>query len=824
MLYDLIWETTRNLAEPWVSEQHSQLAKYSPTTPMVQRIQGALSADMRIILIAGVLVLAWKCWIVYPVSHIGHNDAMGYAEMADSLLHGRGLSVDYVSFHFIQYPGIPRPEDHWPPLYSFLILPFYLVLGKVAIAFKLPSLIIASVCLPMATYVLTRHLSHSRWPALGSAFTVMLYPKLFFWSLFCLSDITYTFFFLLVVLFALRGFGRPVSFYWMGITIGVAYYAKGSALLLIPALMVFYLVKRPSLKKLVHDRHFLLGIALALCVMSPFWIRNTVHYGNPLHSTQNYWSGNIGYSTDGPSNGNTYRVYWDKTAPSWMATKRPLGWRTLAQKSWQYFDRQFQWAFVNMGHNEPMSVRYWLTLKPARAVFAGFPSYPNGIPIGLFGIPALLVFLFMPRRRDIYIIPLMFGALLLFLSVMWAPIDRLILVSVPLVIALGWTAYHALLSVLLRRTTHTGPITAALLVSLAVVTSAVAIRSDHRSWQSGRSGSQPSFTGRVDEVRIYRRALTDEEISTNAQTLAPFDSDTEPSFVTDGLVSFWSFDRQSIRQGVVQDQWGQNHGLMIGRPKLVQGKVGDALAFDGRSCVEIPGSENLQLGQAFTVETWVQGEHPPVLASGITQWMGKGGNYVLSWDHNRAYAQSIAFRSGDGKWPGTRIEEPLQANAWHHVTGSWDGNALRIYLDGRLVSESQFTAPPVTDASPLRLGGTTVGGWFPYSNGPFEREQLLLAQWIRENTPSDAVIMDCDPWALQFYSDRHCVHFACDTPDEIFRVMRHYGVTHITYDTYEAAHPKTLDDYYTGSLPGFEMLYAISSRLKLYRVHDDLLR
>ena len=52
-------------------------------------------------------------------------------------------------------------------------------------------------------------------------------------------------------------------------------------------------------------------------------------------------------------------------------------------------------------------------------------------------------------------------------------------------------------------------------------------------------------------------------------------------FVTDGLVSFWSFDRSSIIAENVRDLWGHNNGTIEGNPEIVAGKVNEALFFDG---------------------------------------------------------------------------------------------------------------------------------------------------------------------------------------------------------------------------------------------------
>jgi len=480
-----------------------------------------MDAHLWPILAIGLLVLVFKCYITYPVKHVGESDASGYAEMADSLVHGNWLNVEYISFFFIKYPGIPRPEDHWPPLYSFLIAPFYLLLGKTAFASKLPSLIISSLLLPLATYFLAKSFSRNRWASMGAAFTVMFFPSMFMWSLYCLSDITYSFVFCLAVLFAVKGMDDSRYFYPMGFFLGLGYYAKGATLALIPAFPLFYLIVRGSWKALVKDRRFLLGMLLAFLVIAPWWLRNTIHFGNPFHTTQNYWSGYIGYGS-----GSSYHVYWDEQLkPSFFATKLPLGIKQVAKKTKEFMDTNLQWALVDMpakpGSDPPFNLKYFLTFEAIRACFRAFPKYPLGIPIGFLGIPAVLGLIFLWRNRKIYIVPLVSGALMLFLSIFWGPIDRLILPTVALVAALGWTSYSALLDKLkdwvgkvdwLRFTfgystqgftRYANLITALLLLCGTLITIAYNANANVRLWREAvREGKYPYVDSQRKKNRI----------------------------------------------------------------------------------------------------------------------------------------------------------------------------------------------------------------------------------------------------------------------------------------------------------------------------------
>lgn len=52
-------------------------------------------------------------------------------------------------------------------------------------------------------------------------------------------------------------------------------------------------------------------------------------------------------------------------------------------------------------------------------------------------------------------------------------------------------------------------------------------------------------------------------------------------FVTDGLIGFWTLDEGTIVDKTVRDVLGKNHGQMLGGPKITEGKINQALDFDG---------------------------------------------------------------------------------------------------------------------------------------------------------------------------------------------------------------------------------------------------
>ncbi|HIB99831.1 TPA: phospholipid carrier-dependent glycosyltransferase [Candidatus Poribacteria bacterium] len=434
-----------------------------------------------LLLIAGLAAFIVKIQIVYPIEYVGHADASGYAEMADSLIKGRGLEVDYVSWYFLKYdPRIVRPEDHWPPLYSFLIAPFFKILGKNAFAAKMPSIFISCLLFPFVVYALAEMLSGSRIVGLAAGLHILLYPEFFRHSLYCLSDITFAFMVCTTVLLVLKGTKNPRFFYPMGIAMGLAYYAKGTGLILIPAYAIFYLILRFTKQIEQRDRQFVTGLVLAFLVISPWFLRNLIHFGNPIFSTQQFAVGYIGYL---PWEEGTYKPYLGENLPSFFTKVKDWGISGMIIKSQEFLKQYLWWSFIDINgsvgkfdykqiHTYPIGIAsatglilfvisyiYQLNVKSILVLYPKVMKRigPDKSSWVLKGIEtSKRINQDINKILRVWHIPqfLIVWCLLLFLhgfhAICWRPISRLAFPAMPLVIATGWTSLYIFFGIVYR--------------------------------------------------------------------------------------------------------------------------------------------------------------------------------------------------------------------------------------------------------------------------------------------------------------------------------------------------------------------------------------
>ena len=111
------------------------------------------------------------------------------------------------------------------------------------------------------------------------------------------------------------------------------------------------------------------------------------------------------------------------------------------------------------------------------------------------------------------------------------------------------------------------------------------------------------------------------------------------NIVIDGLVSYWTFDRDDIIGNTVEDVWGENNATIVGTPKIVNGHLKDALKFDGiKDYVNLTTLGDFGAKLDFsTVEVWIKTDYKETWTT-ILKTIGHGcDNGTMGWgiDINR---------------------------------------------------------------------------------------------------------------------------------------------------------------------------------------------
>ena len=188
------------------------------------------------------------------------------------------------------------------------------------------------------------------------------------------------------------------------------------------------------------------------------------------------------------------------------------------------------------------------------------------------------------------------------------------------------------------------------------------------------------------------------------------------SLVTDGLVSYWTFNRHQIVGSTVKDVWGENDGTIVGNPKVVGGYIREALAFDGtRDYVNLTnlGDFGTQIGEV-TFEAWVKTDFTKnwmTLFKVIDQdCAGWGIDFNASKHPDNGIVFDEAFinfyirhkigENGCGTF-NSRRAFPISDGEWHHIVYvhesyvdevAHEWRVRVIYIDGERYTLSRFTS------------------------------------------------------------------------------------------------------------------------------------
>jgi len=215
------------------------------------------------------------------------------------------------------------------------------------------------------------------------------------------------------------------------------------------------------------------------------------------------------------------------------------------------------------------------------------------------------------------------------------------------------------------------------------------------------------FNGLIDEVGVYSRALSAEEIqaiynASGAGKCLPTNCAIPPV----GLVSWWKGDGNAL------DQVGGNNGTLVGNTTFAPGKVGQGFVFDGLgSYVSAGSSESLRFSNQLSISSWIfptgAGQHP--VYGGII--VNREGEYELARFADGTIGWAFANQGGIWTWLSSGASAPL--NQWTHVALTFDNGFVSAFVNGQLV-QSNSGNPALGDIYPgsneFRIGNRQEDG------------------------------------------------------------------------------------------------------------------
>ena len=151
----------------------------------------------------------------------------------------------------------------------------------------------------------------------------------------------------------------------------------------------------------------------------------------------------------------------------------------------------------------------------------------------------------------------------------------------------------------------------------------------------------------------------------------------ECAVVTDGLISYWTFDNAHIDGITVNDVWGENHGTFVGRAEIIdRGKFGNALdPIPGH--VEFDDSNLPDRNDPRTLSAWVNLDSVPQACGSVFQWGSLNDTKISGM---------MVCNGGTGFFVGghadMQSDGTMERGVWNYITITYDGKLLRIYING----------------------------------------------------------------------------------------------------------------------------------------------
>src|SRR5712691_1746630 len=210
------------------------------------------------------------------------------------------------------------------------------------------------------------------------------------------------------------------------------------------------------------------------------------------------------------------------------------------------------------------------------------------------------------------------------------------------------------------------------------------------------------FNGRIDNVRIYSRALSATELAADQATpvTAPTPPPTAPT-----PVAAYAFD-EGTGMSAADASGSGNTATLNGATWTSAGKYGAAVSFGASSIVSAADAPSLDPTAGLTLEAWVK---PTSFAASQTivakERPGGGFPWGLELDNGVPSTYVVAATNAVATAPSA-----LPLGAWSFIAATYDGTTLAVWVNGSVVASTAVSGALTTSTGTLSIGADAAWG------------------------------------------------------------------------------------------------------------------
>jgi hypothetical protein len=215
----------------------------------------------------------------------------------------------------------------------------------------------------------------------------------------------------------------------------------------------------------------------------------------------------------------------------------------------------------------------------------------------------------------------------------------------------------------------------------------------------GTVGTWQPFSGSIDDVRVWNRALTPQDVLSLYRYSQPD--------LNMGLILYYKFDEGTGTVANDSSPIGRN-GTLEHSPVWVGGKIGTHAIKTQTTNDLVTPSPVVPMTGSWTIATWTSFPQPATFNNALTRCgVNSGSGNVHVYVNNKILG---CYMASDGTAFHSSGYDTTGLSGWHHIAAVGSGSKTTFFIDGVNVATSSAQANDVID---------TIGNNIQSSNQPW---------------------------------------------------------------------------------------------------------